>query len=135
MKKIDGRIPTTGGQYIGMGNNSPDHQRTITRLVIRLQQFDVVPEVPVTVAGKKYIPDLVIFENDKPVVIIEICKVRGYKTDYKKIKKLVDNSKYITEAFVYEYETGFWVRYRQQEGYEESVSESLVLDINLDFNS
>lgn len=134
MKKIDGRTNIGNGQYIGMGNNSQDHQRCITKLIKKLLDFDVVPEVPVTVAGYKYIPDVVVFEDGKPILIIEICKNRGYATDYKKIKGIVESSKTISDAFVYNYENDFWVRYTIDNGYEEEVSYSELLDIDLNFS-
>jgi Uma2 family endonuclease len=133
MKSIDDRTYTGGGQYVGPGNYSFEHQDSIVKLcfLLRSAGFDAVPEVLIRVARQKYIPDVVVYQNGKPVLIIEVADSHSSPTDCIKIRHMVDRSRSINEAFVYRYDTKLWVRYNSQAGYEESNSFSQLLKLDL----
>lgn len=82
------------------------------------------------------VPDVILFDHqtEQTLIIIEICKERGFRHDTSKVIKLIDEDNYgIQEGFVYNYKTEQWLRYRKGDGgllTETAFSEILNLDLN-----
>jgi len=126
-----------------MSVNAPIiHQRIIARLTAKLYPlyesgkiaYEPLPE---TMLGEysSPTPDVILYENDtdQTRVIIEVCQTRGVKGDLQKVVQLTDGALYgIQEAFVYDYKTEKWLRYRKGDGgqaTESSFSEVLQIDL------
>ena len=127
-----------------MGVNAPIiHQRVIARLTAKLYPlyesgkitYEPLPE---TMLGEysSPTPDVILYDNnaDQTPVIIEVCQTRGVKGDLQKVIQLIDGELYgIREAFVYDYKTQQWLRYRLGDGgmtISSSQSDILGLDLN-----
>ncbi len=126
-----------------MGVNAPIiHQRVIARLTAKLYPlyesgaitYEPLPE---TMLGEysSPTPDVILYDNntDQTPVIIEICQTRGVKGDLQKVIQLIDGALYgIQEAFVYDYKTQQWLRYRLGDGGMTSPSShSYILGLDL----
>lgn len=122
MKPIDGRKYTGGGQYIGQANNSKEHQRCEREIHFNLYvtRIDAYAELPIKVSingrSKKFIPDVVVFDQDEqPVVIIEVSD-KGPDSDIRKCRLIIKNSRKIKEAFVYSIRDDYWYRIVKEDG-------------------
>lgn len=128
-----------------LGINAPlIHQQIISRLHFGLSlhyyQQLTIPYEPLTetMLGEESspTPDLALYDasTEQFPVIIEICGTWGFKSDMVKVINLVDGDLYgIGEAFVYNYKTGQWLRYRKGDGgvaTETAFSEVLGLDLS-----
>ena len=126
------------------GANAPViHQRIIARLTARLYSlfeagviaYEPLPEMTVGECSSPT-PDVTLYSNatDSTPVVIEICQTRGVRSDTEKIIRMIDGNLYgIQEAFVYDYRTNQWLRYRKGDGgltTKSSFSQILQLDLN-----
>ncbi|AQG80325.1 hypothetical protein [Spirosoma montaniterrae] len=122
-----------------------DHQRIISKLNARLGpkyydeksiSLEPLPETMLDEGQASPTPDVILFDNTTKTtpIIIEICHTEGLKKDIRKVIRLVDEDEYgIEEAFVYDYKTEKWLRYRKGDGglmTESSFSDILNLDLN-----
>ena len=66
-------------------------------------------------------------------VIIEISTNRGWKTDFNKMRRLIDETEYgIEEGFVYNFELDIWHKYAKKYGvYADPTGFSDVLGLDL----
>lgn len=127
------------------GVNAPlIHQQTISRLHFGLglhyYQQHTIPYEPLTETMLSEesgpTPDLILYDavNGQSPIIIEISGRRGFKSDLRKVIKLVEEEEYgILESFVYNYNTKQWLRYGKGDGRiatESSFSDILQLDLN-----
>ncbi|MFN0013479.1 MAG: hypothetical protein ACKVU2_02930 [Saprospiraceae bacterium] len=121
------------------------HQRAIKKLVFGLETLYIsgaialepLPETDIDPGNpESKCPDVILQDNIRSTVpvIIEVATNRGWKTDYSKMRQLIDNTEYgIEEGFVLNFETGAWHRYSKSPGevLEESAwSEVLGLDLS-----
>ena len=123
-----------------------NHQRAIKKLVFgleKLYQSGVIPYEPLPETDidpgnpESKCPDLILQDNDNMTVpiIIEVSTRRGCKTDYAKLRRLMDETEFgIVEGFVLNFETGEWLKYFK--GITEaqklsSWSNTLNLDLSL----
>lgn len=130
------------------GFNIPEHQEVISDLIYFIRkhfeqkglsdQFSIAPELRVktSIMNKgSFIPDIVIRTTTKtwnqPVLIIEVSRSRGLKTDIKKVKKAVKFMRSMQEGFIYNYETGSIFRIMKQTLSEEEKGYSKLLGIDL----
>ena len=116
------------------GLNEPLHQVIISNLLFHTRthlveldleyQFFVAPEMVVenaTILDKMIIPDLVIMESgstwNKPIIIIEVTKKRGFKKDIAKVTDAIKHIPSIQEAFVIDYQSfDAYKIFRQHDG-------------------
>lgn len=130
------------------GFNLPEHQEVISDLIYFIRkhfeekglsdQFSIAPELRVktSIMNKgSFIPDIVIRTTTKtwnqPILIIEVSRSRGLKTDIKKNKKAVKYMRSMREGFIYDYETGSIFRILKQTLIEEENGYSNLLRIDL----
>lgn len=131
------------------GFNLPQHQEVISDFIyfIRKHLIDkglankyfVAPELRVKTSSLNdgsIIPDIVIRFKDKtwnqPILIIEVSRTRGFKTDIAKTKKALRNIRSLKESFVFNYETGVSCRIVKPDIDEETgKSYSKVLEMDL----
>jgi hypothetical protein len=80
-------------------------------------------------------PDIILRDNDHYLVpvVIEIATHLGHKTDYKKLRSLIDTTEYgILEGFVLDFEKQIWHKYSKTQGViAENPSWSDVLQVDL----
>ncbi|RRB00027.1 hypothetical protein [Larkinella rosea] len=128
-----------------MGTNAPkQHQRVIGKLMLGLGSlfysektipFEPFVETMLDEGKSSPTPDLLLYDNgtDQTPVIIEICHSAGLQNDIEKVIWLTDKNNYgIREAFVYNYKTLQWLRYRKGDaGLTTESSYSEILQINL----
>lgn len=111
------------------GTNSPlDHQRTISKLTVGLGilfyreqtiTLEPLPETPLGEGPGHQVPDVILFDNGAELtrIIIEVTQPRTVKRDLSKVIYLIEEDDYgIEEAFVYNYHTREWLRYRKGDG-------------------
>lgn len=133
-------------QELEMGHNAKlEHQRVIADIIANSRSLykkrqillEPLPETDLDPGNSESkCPDIQ-FRNEKELavpVIIEIAGSFGYKTDFIKVRKLVEETAYgIEEAFVFNYETRNWYKYSKLNGILEenrSFSDVLQLDLN-----
>jgi hypothetical protein len=129
---------------IYMGVNAPKvHQRIIGQLMMRLGilyyiekkiPYEPLPETMIDESRTSPTPDILLFDNLQKlnVVIIEVSGNTGAKRDFEKVKQLV-NEYSVPEGFVYNYDTGIWMKYQLDLGVvmdSPSYSNNLRLDLN-----
>lgn len=120
------------------------HQRAIKRLLFGLEKLyqaglislEPLPETDIDPGNpESKCPDLILQDNQASTVpiIIEIATARGWKTDFNKMKRLIDETEYgILEGFVLNFENGEWHRYSKNKGASEGLeSWSDVLNLDL----
>lgn len=126
-------------------NEILEHQRVIAELITGGRTFynqnkiqlEPLPQMELDPGNSdsKYL-DFLFHDNQQftTPIIIEVSSNFGYKTDFIKVRKLVDETAYgIEEAFVYNYETKNWYKYSKTQGIAEanrSFSDVLQLDLN-----
>lgn len=109
-----------------MGVNAPrEHQRVITRLSGELYYlyktgaiaFEPFSETMIDDGKTSPTPDIILLDNetDKNVVIIEITTTIGEKSDFEKVKDLVERYD-VTEGFTYNYKKSTWRKYKRGTG-------------------
>jgi hypothetical protein len=99
------------------------HQRAIKRLVFGLEKlyqsgqipYEPLPETDIDPGNpESKCPDLILQDdnNGDVPIIIEISTKRGWKTDYNKLRRIMNDTEYgIVEGFVLNFETGEWLKY------------------------
>ena len=131
--------------YDDMGVYGPKaHQRVISKLNSGLGPLyyaegklplEPLPETMLNDGEASPVPDLILYDNEARLtpIIIEVCHTDGLRRDIRKVIQLVDDDDYgIQEAFVYDYLTLLWYRYKRGDGgLTESSSYSNVLDMDL----
>jgi hypothetical protein len=130
---------------IEMGHlNTIHHQRAIKRLVFGLEKLyqsgqiflEPLPETDLDPGNSESkCPDLILQDNENSTVpvIIEVATNRGWKTDLKKTRKLIDETEYgIKEGFVLDFQKWVWHKYSTEGGVDlENPSWSNILKIDL----
>ncbi len=122
-----------------------NHQRAIKKLVFELEKryqsgeiiYEPLPETDIDPGSpESKCPDLILQDNENATVpvIIEIATKRGAKTDFMKVKRIMNDTEYgIVEGFVLNFETNEWYKYSKNtidvEG-PSSWSSVLNLDLN-----
>ncbi|MCU0340603.1 MAG: hypothetical protein MUE30_12020 [Spirosomaceae bacterium] len=119
------------------------HQRAIKKLVFGLEKLFLNGEIPYEPLPETDIdpgnpdskcPDLILQDNSHLTVpvIIEVATNRGWKTDFLKLRRLIDDTDFgIVEGFVLNFETNTWHRYNKAGQISEDTSWSEVLMIDL----
>ncbi|MCC6459852.1 MAG: hypothetical protein IT260_05260 [Saprospiraceae bacterium] len=127
---------------IYMGVNAPKiHQRIIGKLMMRLGilyhiekqiPYEPFPETMIDEGQTSPTPDILLFDNVRKQnqVIIEVSGNTGARRDFEKVKQLVQEYT-VPEGFVYNYDTGAWLKYRLHQG-EDSETPSFSDLIGLD---
>ncbi len=131
---------------IEMRINAPKpHQRIISKLTTGLGYLfyrqrkipiEPLPETMIDEGQTSPTPDIILYDNEKAQtpIIIEVCHTTGFKNDFNKVQKLIDDYEYgIIEGFVYNYLTEQWRKYKKEQGEileNPSYSEILALDLN-----
>jgi Uma2 family endonuclease len=133
------------------GLNEPLHQVIISNILFHTrlhlyeldQQYEyyVAPEMVVknaTIMDKLIIPDIVIMKSvstwNKPIIIIEVTKKRGFKKDIAKVTDAIKHIPSIQEAFVIDYQSiDAYKIFRQNDGtlefyYNDILSNVLEFD-------
>jgi hypothetical protein len=99
------------------------HQRAIKKIVFGLEKYyqsgqiklEPLPETDIDPGNPdSKCPDIILQNNvDSTVpIIVEIATNRGWKTDFNKLRRLIDETEYgIEEGFVLNFETGVWHKY------------------------
>lgn len=121
------------------------HQRAIKKLLFGLEEryvsgeisLEPLPETDIDPGNpESKCPDLILQDEEKATVpvIIEIATNRGWKTDFAKLRRLMDETEYgIEEGFVLNFEKGEWHKYSKSKGLVEGrPSWSDVLGVDLD---
>ena len=116
------------------GLNEPLHQVIISNILFHSRlylveedleyQYFVAPEMVVknaNIIDKIIIPDLVIMKSgstwNKPIIIIEVTKKRGFKKDIAKVTDAIKHIFSIQEAFVIDYQSfDAYKIFRQNDG-------------------
>ena len=118
------------------------HQRTIKKLVFGLEKlyqagnikFEPLPETDIDPGSpESKCPDLILQDNDAGTVtvIIEVATKRGWRTDFSKMRRLIDDTEYgIQEGFVFNFENSEWNKYSKAQGVMENTSWSDVLAVD-----
>lgn len=119
------------------------HQRAIKNLIFGLEKLfqsgeitlEPLPETGIDPGSpESKCPDLILQDNKNATVpvIIEVATNRGWKTDYAKMRRLIDETEYgIQEGFVLNFEKGEWHKYSKTKGVIEDIpswSEVLKVD-------
>lgn len=120
------------------------HQRAIKQLVFGLEQLyrsgkialEPLPETDIDPGNpESKCPDIILQDNVNATVpvIIEVATNRGWKTDFAKMRRLMDGTEYgIQEGFVLNFEKNEWHKYSKEAGVEEQVANwSKVLQVDL----
>jgi Uma2 family endonuclease len=119
------------------------HQRAIKSLVFGLEKlyregsikYEPLPETDIDPGNpESKCPDLILSDNTNATVpvIIEVATNRGWRTDFSKMKRLIDETEYgIQEGFVFNFEKGEWHRYSKTVGTMEEGATSDILGIDL----
>jgi len=131
---------------IEMGRlNTVHHQRAIKRLVFGLEKLyqsgqiflEPLPETDLDPGNSESkCPDLILQDNENSTVpvIIEVATNRGWKTDFKKMRNLIDSTEYgIEEGFVFDFQKLEWHKYSKEGGADfgnPSWSNVLKIDLN-----
>lgn len=120
-----------------------NHQRAIKNLVFGLEKLyqsgeiklEPLPETDIDPGNpESKCPDLILQDNVLSVVpvIVEVATNRGWRTDFAKMRRLIDETEFgIEEGFVLNFERGEWHKYSKAKGVEEGVSLSDVLGVDL----
>lgn len=121
-----------------------NHQRAIKKLLFGLEALYVagkialepLPETDIDPGNpESKCPDLILQDEEKDTVpvIIEIATNRGWKTDFTKLRRLMDETEYgIEEGFVLNFEKGGWHKYSKSTGVvKDKPSWSDVLEVDL----
>lgn len=141
---IDGRRHMGNGQYIGMANNTPQHQKTqyIVALSLTWKALEKglmattempIPEIPFVI--KKKIPDVLVSDmEDMPVIVVELCYTKDVENDLKKVRKISRAHTTVREGFVVDFETGRCYRLSLTDNFSlvTQTNWSEVLDCGLD---
>ncbi|MFN4256509.1 MAG: hypothetical protein ACK4Q5_16020 [Saprospiraceae bacterium] len=119
------------------------HQRAIKNLVFGLEKryqsgqikLEPLPETDIDPGNpESKCPDLILQDNvlSTVPVIVEVATNRGWRTDFSKMRRLIDETEFgIEEGFVLNFERGEWHKYSRAKGVEEQVSWSDVLGLDL----
>ncbi len=120
------------------------HQRAIKQLVFGLEQLyrsgkialEPLPETDIDPGNpESKCPDIILQDNVLATVpvIIEVATNRGWKTDFAKMRRLMDGTEYgIQEGFVLNFEKNEWHKYSKEAGAEEKGTNwSKVLQVDL----
>lgn len=111
-----------------VGINAPkEHQRIIAKLLIGLGNLfydrkislEPLSETMIDEGKTSPVPDIMLFDNNtkQTKVIIEICHTTGVANDIDKVIDLIENHKFgVIEGFVYDYDTGKWLKYEKNKG-------------------
>ncbi len=116
-------------QLIDTGINAPkEHQRVISKLTTGLGMLfyieksitlEPLPETMIDEGQTSPVPDVLLYDNEnyRTPIIIEVAHANGVRNDFKKVKRLMDESDYgIQEGFVYNYITHEWLKYQKNKG-------------------
>ncbi len=114
---------------IETGNLSTlDHQRVIKKLIVKLDRlfeegkfnFEVLPEADIDPGNSESkCPDIQFRDNENlsVPVIIEVATHFGWRSDFRKLRKLIDETEFgIQEGFVLDFQTREWHKYSKQGG-------------------
>lgn len=105
-----------------------DHQRSIKKLIVKLDKlyeaghfnYEVLPEADIDPGNSESkCPDIQFRDNENlsVPVIIEVSTHFGWRSDFRKLKKLIDETEFgIQEGFVLDFVTGEWHKYSKQGG-------------------
>ena len=119
------------------------HQRAIKSLVFGLEKryqsgeikLEPLPETDIDPGNpESKCPDLILQDNvlSTVPVIVEVATNRGWRTDFSKMRRLIDETEFgIEEGFVLNFERDEWHKYSRAKGAEEQVSWSDVLGLDL----
>ncbi len=120
------------------------HQRAIKQLVFGLEKLyqtgqislEPLPETDIDPGNpESKCPDLILQDNVRSTVpiVIEIATQRGWKTDFNKLRHLMDDTEYgIEEGFVLNFEKNEWHKYSKAKGVvEDAPAWSEVLGVDL----
>lgn len=119
------------------------HQRAIKNLVFGLEKryqsgqikLEPLPETDIDPGNpESKCPDLILQDNvlSTVPVIVEVATNRGWRTDFSKMRRLIDETEFgIEEGFVLNFERGEWHKYSRAKGVEEQFSWSDVLGLDL----
>jgi hypothetical protein len=118
------------------------HQRAIKHLIFELEKryqngqiaLEPLPETDIDPGNpESKCPDLILQDNTRSTVpvIVEIATNRGWKTDFNKMRRLIDETEFgIEEGFVLNFETNQWHKYAKQTGESDSTwSDVLKIDM------
>ncbi len=119
------------------------HQRIIGQLMMKLGQlfyeegkiaYEPFPETMIDESQTSPTPDILLFDNQARLnkVIIEVTGNTGMRRDFEKVKQLVREYE-VPEGFVYNYDTGKWLKYSFEQGEvtdRPSWSESIQIDLD-----
>jgi hypothetical protein len=104
------------------------HQRAIKRLIVGLDKWyeqgkitlEALPETDLDPGNSESkCPDIILRDNLRLTVpvIIEIATNFGSKTDFKKLRNLIEDTEYgIEEGFVFNFEKNVWMKYSKGQG-------------------
>lgn len=127
-----------------------EHQRAIKQLIIGLDKLykdgktnlEALPETDIDPGNPdSKCPDVILRNNDEFAVpvIIEVTTNMGYRNDYNKVCKLINETDFgITEGFVLNFESGDWYKYSKEHGVvleETSWSAELQFDLKKSFQT
>jgi hypothetical protein len=119
-----------------------NHQRAIKKLVFGLEKmyqagqipYEPLPETDIDPGNpESKCPDLILQDNANITVplIIEVSTQRGWRTDFLKLRRLMDETEFgIKEGFVLNFETNQWHKYSKN-SIEENTSWSEILRTDL----
>lgn len=120
------------------------HQRAIKQLVFGLEtlyqsgkiSLEPLPETDIDPGNPdSKCPDLILQDNENSTVpvIIEVATHRGWRTDFKKLKQLMDETEFgIQEGFVLDFQQKEWHKYSKSgDVVNDNPSWSDVLKIDL----
>lgn len=120
------------------------HQRAIKQLVFALEQLyragriklEPLPETDIDPGNpESKCPDLILQDNANSTVpiVIEIATHRGLRTDFAKMRRLIDETEYgVMEGFVFDFQQNEWHKYTKEKGVaEDKPSWSEVLSVDL----
>ncbi|MFZ4633129.1 MAG: hypothetical protein ACOYNO_02870 [Saprospiraceae bacterium] len=121
-----------------------NHQRAIKQLIFELEklfragqiELEPLPETDIDPGNpESKCPDLILQNNvlSTVPVIIEIATHRGWRTDYNKMRRLIEETEYgILEGFVYDFEKQEWHKYSKGKDVQDEISSwSDVLRLDL----
>ncbi len=121
------------------------HQRAIKKLIYGMERLfqngqitlEPLPETDIDPGNPdSKCPDVIFQDNEKSTVpiIIEISTSRGWKTDFNKMRKLIEETEFgIEEGFVYDFQLGIWHKFSKKNGASsmpDAWSDILGLDLN-----
>ena len=121
------------------------HQRAIKQLIYGLERLfqngqirlEPLPETDIDPGNPdSKCPDVIFQDNENSTVpiIVEIATSRGWKTDFNKMRRLIEETDFgIEEGFVYNFQLGTWHKFSKMNGASampDSWSDILGLDLS-----